>query len=73
MPCRRECHPLQEYWTVQHPNNHAMPLEREELISALRQGKEPLHSLRRRYCAGYDLKENLSRVLGKAKAFLKRG
>ena len=50
-----------------------MPLEREELISALRQGKEPLHSLRRRYCAGYDLKENLSRVLGKAKAFLKRG
>ena len=73
LDCRGESHPLQEYWTVQHPNNHAMPLEREELISALRQGKEPLHSLRRRYCAGYDLKENLSRVLGKAKAFLKRG
>lgn len=71
--CTAQEYPLEEYWSVQYPYNHGVPVFRKELIAELRSGEKPLSQLRRDYCTSYDIAEKYSRVMGHVKKLLRRG
>lgn len=71
--CSVQEYPLEEYWTVQYPYNHPVPVFRQELIDALRRGDRSVSQLRREYCSSYDMDERYSNFVVCIKKLLRKG
>ena len=70
--CKISEQDLNEYWSVQFPYNPQRPLIREQLISELKDEKNDLHTLRKKYCEYYDQTEFIGRIVQKIKRLIKR-
>lgn len=63
---------LTEYWSVQFPYNQPRPLIREHLITELKDEKNDLHDLRKKYCAYYDQMESITKTIRFVRKIVKR-
>ena len=69
--CDAENYDLKEYWTVQYPYNHKIPLVREQLITELKIDNSDLSRLRKKYCKYYDWSEKAGRIVNTIRVIVK--